>query len=162
MDFRSDSHLVTFTPGQTVATLQIPVLDDSVQESREYFRATVTSSDSFVQTGGRITVYVNDNTGFYCHQCVMMVWVAVLYLYVLVWSLCVLVFLCSLLILCALLSRSRNYFVINFTSVSIEANPTTYTVGEGENAVITLIRSGAIDRRAVVTVRPSSGSARGM
>ena len=46
--------------------------------------------------------------------------------------------------------------------MSIEANPTTYTVGEGENVVITLIRSGAIDRRAVVTVTPSSGSARGM
>ena len=47
-------------------------------------------------------------------------------------------------------------------SVSVEANPVIYTVEEGNDAVLTLVRSGAIQNTdTVITLTPTSGSAAG-
>lgn len=67
MDFSFDSHLLTFQPGEMMATVEITILDDSILEQTEFFNLLLevpqTSVDRKVTAGkpAEATVNILDN-----------------------------------------------------------------------------------------------------
>ena len=58
---------VTFASGQTSATVDVPILEDSIIESAETFTASLTTSESNVVIGeDTATVTILDNDRKYC------------------------------------------------------------------------------------------------
>ena len=54
---------MVFGPGATEATAQVPIVDDSIVEETEEFRATLSTTDQIVVLGNRfagITILDND------------------------------------------------------------------------------------------------------
>ena len=63
-DYTSGTVMVTFTPGQTTASVSILIVDDSDIESTEMFSATLTTTESNVMIGdGTATVTILDDEG---------------------------------------------------------------------------------------------------
>ena len=56
---------MTFSPGQTEATVEIFTLEDTLVEDEEHFHVVLSSFDgsSDVIFGENITVYIEDTTG---------------------------------------------------------------------------------------------------
>ena len=50
-DFEPVSEIVTFLPGETTASVSVPIVDDSNIEDTEMFSATLTTTDSNVVIG---------------------------------------------------------------------------------------------------------------
>ena len=64
-DFISTPTVVTFSPGQTEATVEIFTLEDTLVEDEEHFHVVLSSFDGSndVVFGEIITVYIEDTTG---------------------------------------------------------------------------------------------------
>ena len=64
MDYSPVTIIVTFAPGQTTASLSIPILDDSIVETNELFSALLTTTNPNVTLGtDTATVTIQDNDG---------------------------------------------------------------------------------------------------
>ena len=65
-DFEPVSETLTFVPGQTTASVSVPIVDDSNIEDTEMFSATLTTTDSNVVIGSddtaTVTILDNDRT----------------------------------------------------------------------------------------------------
>ena len=63
-DFNSSPITVTFTPTETIQTVNIPVVDDDDCEERETFACNVSRSSlpTFVNAEGNVTVTIIDNS----------------------------------------------------------------------------------------------------
>ena len=65
-DFEPVSETVTFLPGETTASVSVPIVDDSNIEDTEMFSATLTTTDSNVVIGSddtaTVTILDNDRT----------------------------------------------------------------------------------------------------
>ena len=63
-DYTSGTVMVTFAPGQTMASVSVVIVDDSDRESTEMFSATLTTTESNVMIGnGTATVTILDDDG---------------------------------------------------------------------------------------------------
>ena len=64
-DYTSTIMDVTFDPGSTMATVSVPISDDTAKELDEAFTATVSTTDSNVMIGDDDTAMVTilDNDG---------------------------------------------------------------------------------------------------
>ena len=63
-DYTSITMDVTFVPGSTMATVRVPIIDDTELEEDEMFTAFLSSSDSNVMVGDdTATVNILDNDG---------------------------------------------------------------------------------------------------
>ena len=51
MDFASDKLVATFNPGDTIATVNIPMIDDGIIESTEFFGLILRVEDSTDEDG---------------------------------------------------------------------------------------------------------------
>ena len=66
-DYTSTLITVVFGPGATEATSQVPIVDDSIMEETEEFRATLSTTDPIVVLGNHfagITILDNDGEHF--------------------------------------------------------------------------------------------------
>ena len=65
MDYTSGPYTVTFLPGQTTATFDVPIIDDNILEGNENFILTIDSSslpsDVTVGSPGQATVNIVDD-----------------------------------------------------------------------------------------------------
>lgn len=60
-DFETSPQRITFLPGETEKTLRIPIIDDSVLESKETFRARLVTIDNASHDGTELVIHVLDN-----------------------------------------------------------------------------------------------------
>ena len=59
--------MVTFAPGDSLQTVQVPINNDDVYEGLEEFTAQLTTTDSGVVIfQSDATARINDNDGSYC------------------------------------------------------------------------------------------------
>ena len=67
LDFTPSPIVVTFPPGTTFVTVQVPITDDNVLESSEQFTATLSTSDADVVFGADTAfITILDNNGKCC------------------------------------------------------------------------------------------------
>ena len=70
-DYTYVTMTVTFAPGQTVESVNVPITDDNTVESTEMFTATLTTTQSNVMIGGdtaTVTILDDDGMSFsVCH-----------------------------------------------------------------------------------------------
>ena len=65
VDYLGTIRILTFT-SEGSQTVSVPILDDTVVENTESFRALLSSSDEFVQFGrNSADVFIQDNDGKY-------------------------------------------------------------------------------------------------
>ena len=66
LDFTATSIDVTFIPGQTTATVEVPITDDSVSEDTEMFSAVLSTTNPNVMLGedtASVTILDDDSKG---------------------------------------------------------------------------------------------------
>ena len=67
-DFEPVSETVTFLPGETTASVSVPIVEDSNMEDTEMFSATLTTTDSNVVIGtdtATVTILDNDRECYF-------------------------------------------------------------------------------------------------
>ena len=132
-DYTSVSRMVTFSAGQSSASVSVPVTNDNVIEASEMFSGSLSAVTENVDIGAdTATVTIMDDDGELVS------------------------------ILCYILCCGSMYPIFLLVIISFDPTSYTVTEGIDGTAELMLVRSGNLNREVVVSVTTTPGTAIGM